>query len=166
MKLLGLCLLAAGAIWAALEPLIALRRQDEATGEMLRALTVLEGALCGELMPMGDALRLAGRLGAGSAFIRLAESLEELGELPFSRLWCRELGGLMRSLTPAGREAAAVLGESLGRTDALRQQRAISSCLDVLRLERDRLRSEGRKSAGLRAAMSLGAGAVLMIMLM
>lgn len=139
-----------------------LRRRARTLAELNAALELLRGEICGRLSDLPAALMAAGREKGetGGFFEALREEAAQIGDKPFSEIWCGCAAEKLGSLQEDELRAVTALGGILGRYDAETQGRAIDAC-------RDRLAAAyALASAGLSGAMRTAVGAGVSIGLM
>ena len=170
LKLAGALLLMTGAACLGFGAAAQLKARVNCLMAFTAALEQMERELGFRLTPMPELMSKLSHTAAAPAdlfFARCREEMAQLGMRTFGELWRTALNDEPELLLePAERQILASLGDVLGRYDADGQRQALATaiaelgeCLRQARQERDRL---GR----VYATLGLGAGAMLVIILL
>lgn len=169
LKLLGAALLLAGSAGVGLGAVRGLERRAAALGALTQALALMEQELDFRLPPMGDLIfeTAKGAAEPAASFLRACgEGLDGLEGRPLSGLWQRAARATLPMLKRRDLEALFAVGAVLGRYDEPSQRRAIASA----RARLDELWAgavqERRRQGRVYGALSVTAGAFLVILLL
>ena len=145
-----------------------LRERAEFLRSLIRLLTLLRNELCASLLPVADVLRLLEENKnepAHEFFARCREVFESGGLIKAAWSYAA-LGGAAWGLDAEECRALAGLGEIIGRYEAEKQRELIDRCIAYFE-ERARLaEEEKRRQYKLRAALGLGSGLMLAILML
>ena len=170
LKLLGSLLLMAGAAGLGFGAAAQLEARVTALRALLGALERMERELAFQLTPMPELLdRLAreAKHPASLLFARCRAGLSQLGETSLGQLWrgaLEEETDLL--LTREETQILAALGDVLGRYDGDDQRAALRRTIAELGESLRRAQSERDRMGRVYGALGLGAGAMLVILLL
>ena len=168
LKLLGAVLVIAGAGWCGLVAVGRLRRRVRTLEELRAGLVWLEEELTFRLSPLPGLLERLGRERPGAVGLFFQDVLEGLRRDPEEGLrqsWRQAMVRRLDSLKEEERQVLIEVGQTLGRFDAKTQGQTLTQA--ARRLDRIRTRAEEdvRRLGRVYTALSLAAGAAVVLVL-
>lgn len=169
IRLLGGGLVAVGAVLLALTTDRELRGRVRDLDSLASGLTQMARELDCRLTPLPELLQEAARSVGGPAeifFTCAADGVRMPAGRPFSRIWADALEGAPLRLKQEDRAVLEGLGQVLGRYDSPSQSDALRRATGQLERLRDSAAERHSRSGRVYTALSLTAGAFLLILLM
>lgn len=169
IRLLGGGLVAAGAVLLAWTTDREMRGRVRDLDDLAGALAQMARELDCRLTPLPELLREAAHCAHGPVrelFSRAAEGAHSPTGRPFGRIWADALACAPLRLTREDRAVLESLGRILGRYDGPSQSEALRHAAGQLERLRDAAAERHRRAGRVYTALSLTAGAFLLILLM
>ncbi len=168
-RLVGAALVMAGCGLGGASAVGRLTLRVRTLGQLRGAAELMSRELDLRLTPLPELLRLAAEsIGDGPVkelFDTAAEGAQRPQAEAFGALWRRAVSGRGLGLSRADREELGALADVLGRYDARSQSIALMETAERLELLRRQAEEQYRRLGRVYAALSLAAGALLVILL-
>lgn len=145
----------------------ALRARAEFLRSLARALTILRNELCTSMLTVGDVLKMLAENQSDPAHCFFAECSSRFGNESLKNAWAgTALGGKAWGLEEDECRALAGLGEIIGRYEAEKQRELIDRVIVYFEDRAKLAEEEKRRQYKLRAALGLGSGLMLAILML
>lgn len=169
IRLIGAALIMAGCGLGGVSAVGRLAMRVRILGQLRAAMELMSRELDLRLTPLPELLRLAAESVGNGPVKNLFDAAAEGAGRPqaeaFCVLWRRSLSGSGLDLSRAGREELAGLADVLGRYDARSQSNALMETAGRLEVLRRQAEEQYRRLGRVYTALSLAAGALLVILL-
>lgn len=143
-----------------------LRRRAEFLHSLVRALTLMRNELCASLLPVREVLALLARDTNGSAGEFFAHCLSGFEDKDFRTAWTyAALGGRAWGMDEEECRTLAGLGDVIGRYEAEKQRELIDRAAEYFDCRAKLADEEKRRQYKLRAALGVGSGLMLAILM-
>lgn len=143
-----------------------LRKRAEFLHSLVRLLTMMRNELCTSLLPVRDVMDILSRNGNGSAREFFASCLKQLGDCDFKTAWtAAALGSRVWGMDNEECSMLAELGGVIGRYEADKQRELIDRTAEYFDRRARLADEEKRRQYKLRAALGIGSGLMLAILM-
>ena len=143
-----------------------LRKRAEFLHSLVNLLTVMRNELCASLLPVRDVLGMLSQNGNGSARVFFERCLLQLEECDFKTAWtAAALGGRVWGMADEECRMLAELGGVIGRYEAEKQRELIDRTAEYFERRARFADEEKRRQYKLRAALGIGSGLMLAILM-
>lgn len=143
-----------------------LRKRAEFLHSLVGLLTVMRNELCTSLLPVREVLDMLSRHGNGSAREFFSSCLKQLEDRDFKTAWtAAALGSRVWGMDDEECRMLAELGGVIGRYEAEKQRELIDRAVEYFDMRAKLADEEKRRQYKLRAALGIGSGLMLAILM-
>ena len=167
MKIIGAVLVVLSCSVFGMNMARTLRTRAEFLHSLVHGLTILRNELCVSLLTVGEVLEMLAEGSCGSACEFFSQCLRNFGNAPFKTSWVTAaLGGGVWGLNDEECRMLAGLGDVIGRYEAEKQRELIERVSRYFSERAQLADEEKRRQYKLRAALGIGSGLMLAVLLL